>query len=227
MLRGHLHEGEAAYIRPPDPARACLELAAGCIYDGSRHPNAFQWIELWPEPRRVRVRFRTWVKGAWQIDSNQPGCPEGQADFTLAPKTTPGSVAPATQAPAVPPDYLDWLRRQYESVELLGLDVQAQHSTQLSQVYVPAITPARHAAAPPDQGTPDGRPDDRPQHELLLGRLGEASLYCPGDPGAGRPARAPACSTRSRTGWTIGPGSATACWSPAAPMASGPRTCAA
>jgi hypothetical protein len=78
------------------------------------------------------------------------------------------------------------LRRQYEAVELLGLEAQTQHPTQLSQVYVPAITPARHAAAAPNPSAPDGRPDDRPQHELLLHRLGEESLYCPGDPGAGK-----------------------------------------
>jgi len=87
VLRGHLHEGDASYVRPPDPARACLELAAGCCYDGSRHPNAFQWIELWPQtpsaPRRVRVLFRAWVKGAWAIDRNQPGCPDGVAEFPL------------------------------------------------------------------------------------------------------------------------------------------------
>jgi predicted MPP superfamily phosphohydrolase len=188
LLRGHLHEGEAAFIRPADPARACLELAAGCVYDDSRHPNAFQWIELWPAPRRVRVFFRAWIKGAWQVDRNQPGCPDGQADFPLDPEAAPGQAQPgaAAQPPAIPAAYLDWLCGQYESVELLGLEVQAQHPTQLSQVYVPAITPARRAVAAPDAAAPDGRPDDRPPHELLLSRLGEGSLYCPGDPGAGK-----------------------------------------
>ncbi|AUB84653.1 hypothetical protein THSYN_05065 [Candidatus Thiodictyon syntrophicum] len=95
VLRGHLHEGEAALVRPADPARAYLELAAGCVYDGSRYPNAFQWIELSPQPRRVRVKFRTWNKGAWQVDRNQPGCPDGQADFPPDPTPPPSLATPA------------------------------------------------------------------------------------------------------------------------------------
>jgi predicted MPP superfamily phosphohydrolase len=83
LLRGHLHETQAERIVPPDPNRACLELAAGCIYEHSRYPNAFQWIELHSEPRRVRVLFRAWVGNAWIIDRNQPGCPDGKADFDL------------------------------------------------------------------------------------------------------------------------------------------------
>ncbi len=100
VLRGHLHAGDASYVRPPDPARACLELAAGCIYDGGRHPNAFQWIELRPQtratPRRVRVLFRHWNQGAWAIDRNQPGCPDGTAEFPLT-RTTTDPLTPPTR----------------------------------------------------------------------------------------------------------------------------------
>jgi len=100
VLRGHLHEGDASFVRPPDPARACLELAAGALYDGSRHPNAFQWIELWPQtrgaPRRVRVLFRHWNKGAWAVDRNQPGCPDGIAEFPLS-RTTTDPLTPPTR----------------------------------------------------------------------------------------------------------------------------------
>ncbi|HYN79447.1 MAG TPA: metallophosphoesterase, partial [Lamprocystis sp. (in: g-proteobacteria)] len=35
VLRGHMHEGDVYFVRPPDPSRACLEVAAGCIYDDS------------------------------------------------------------------------------------------------------------------------------------------------------------------------------------------------
>jgi DNA repair exonuclease SbcCD nuclease subunit len=77
VLRGHLHETDACRFVPPDPRRACLELAAGSIYDGSPGPNAFQWIELDPNPRQIRVHFRLWYKGAWQVDRLQPGCPDG------------------------------------------------------------------------------------------------------------------------------------------------------
>jgi predicted MPP superfamily phosphohydrolase len=89
LLRGHLHEGEASFVRPPDPIRACLELAAGCIYDGSRYPNAFQWIELYPSPRRVRILFRIWHQGAWQVDRNQPGCPQGEHEVPFEPSAYP------------------------------------------------------------------------------------------------------------------------------------------
>lgn len=91
VLRGHLHEGEASLIRPPDPARACLELAAGCIYESSRYANAFQWIELYREPKRVRVLFRVWNKGAWQVDRNQPGCPEGETEIAMDQSGSEGS----------------------------------------------------------------------------------------------------------------------------------------
>ncbi len=46
VLRGHLHQPQSERILPPDPGRACLELAAGCVYESSQYPNAFQWIEL-------------------------------------------------------------------------------------------------------------------------------------------------------------------------------------
>jgi hypothetical protein len=83
VLRGHLHEPDACRILPPDPRRACLELAAGSVYDGSPYANAFQWIELSPAPRRARVHFRLWNKGAWQADRNQPGCPSGLTEVPL------------------------------------------------------------------------------------------------------------------------------------------------
>jgi hypothetical protein len=58
LLRGHLHQPLSERVVPPDPRRACLELAAGCVYDGSQYPNAFQWIELSPATKNVRVLFR-------------------------------------------------------------------------------------------------------------------------------------------------------------------------
>ena len=58
VLRGHLHVSLSERVLPPDPSRSCLELAAGCIYENSQYPNAFQWIELLPADKRVRVLFR-------------------------------------------------------------------------------------------------------------------------------------------------------------------------
>jgi len=112
VLRGHLHEGDTSLVRPPDPARACLELAAGCVYEASRYPNAFHWIELYPNPRRVRVLFRVWNKGAWQVDRNQPGCPEGVAEIPMQPATAPArAVSPATHSQ----DFDCWGRQRSDS----------------------------------------------------------------------------------------------------------------
>ena len=61
VLRGHLHKTQTERVVPPDPSRACLELAAGCVYENSQYPNAFQWVELWPEPKRVKVLYRAWL----------------------------------------------------------------------------------------------------------------------------------------------------------------------
>jgi hypothetical protein len=97
LLRGHLHEGEAALVRPADPERACLELAAGCLYESSRYANAFQWIELYAEPRRVRVLFRLWNEGAWQVDRNQPGCPDGEMDLPMGPTGSTQRKRPGQQ----------------------------------------------------------------------------------------------------------------------------------
>jgi len=77
VLRGHLHQPDLFRIVPADPRRSCIEAAAGCCYSGKPYPNAFQWIELSRDPRRVRFHFRCWHQDDWQVDRNQPGCPEG------------------------------------------------------------------------------------------------------------------------------------------------------
>jgi len=76
-------------------------------------------------------------------------------------------------------DYLDWLRRQCESVELLGLDHHESLNVRLGQVYVPAITASRLRYK-------EKRLEGELEHELLLHRLGDDALYLPGAPGAGK-----------------------------------------
>ena len=85
LLRGHLHATQSERVVPPDASRQCLELAAGCLYDGSEYPNAFQWIELSQTgtTKQIRVHYRIWQQNAWMIDRNQPGCHDGHADFEL------------------------------------------------------------------------------------------------------------------------------------------------
>ncbi len=90
-----------------------------------------------------------------------------------------------TGPPSIPFAYLAWLRRECESVELLGLEAQENHPTRLSQVYVPALTPADRIDQVPEKDQQLAA-KDRPQFDLLLSRLGQESLYLPGDPGAGK-----------------------------------------
>ena len=198
VLRGHRHQTDSAQIVRPDPKRTCLELAAGCVYDGSPYANAFQWIELRPAtagaPRRVRVLFRAWVQGAWQVDRNQHGCPDGIAEFRLDEPTDPAAAPASPARPQVPPVYQAWLRQRLSGMDLLGQEVQQGLSVTLGQVYVPALTSPERTPEP----TPG---DDRvgpsldlgrlvlreePPPAFLLERIAAASVYCPAPAGAGK-----------------------------------------
>jgi hypothetical protein len=84
-------------VVPPDPTRQCLELAAGCVYEHSQYPNAFQWIELSSTGKRVRVLPRAWLHSAWSIDRNQPNCHDGYSAFefggdSVEPPIPPGRL---------------------------------------------------------------------------------------------------------------------------------------
>ncbi len=80
--------------------------------------------------------------------------------------------------------YLAWLRRTCETVELLGLDAKETQNVRLGQVYVPAVTVSGYVHVEGDQRAKDY--SVLQLHNLLLHRLGEASLYVPGAPGAGK-----------------------------------------
>lgn len=97
VLRGHLHRPRSERILPPDPDRACLELAAGCVYEDGQYPNAYHWIELWPGDK-ARVHFRTWQHQQWIPDRNVPGTTNAEAVFRLAPESP-------EPAPAEPPSF--------------------------------------------------------------------------------------------------------------------------
>ncbi len=96
----------------------------------------------------------------------------------LEQKTGGGAATPSSAS--IRADYLAWLRRTCESVELLGLDLNDSQNVRLGQVYVPAVT-ARKA-----DDKRKAEFDRERQHDLLLHRLGEESLYVPGAPGAGK-----------------------------------------
>ncbi|MGZ8246034.1 SUMF1/EgtB/PvdO family nonheme iron enzyme, partial [Methylomagnum sp.] len=148
LLRGHLHAPRTENILPPDPTRACLELAAGCVYEHSRYPNAFHWIELCPAPRRIKVLYRAWLHGAWTIDPNQPNCPDGEAVFALG-KTTPDSpddndrnqtlLALPPSLPDLPelPRYREAALSLHGSLPIAGFKTKARVAIQLDDLYVP------------------------------------------------------------------------------------------
>ncbi|MEM9387851.1 MAG: SUMF1/EgtB/PvdO family nonheme iron enzyme [Pseudomonadota bacterium] len=98
----------------------------------------------------------------------------------------------------VPKAYLDWVKREYGTAELLGLDAQGAHAGRLRQVYVPAVTDRHPREAGPAsmeasnaelarRGSPDGADGGEPEGPVLLMEcLGEHSLFLSGAPGAGK-----------------------------------------
>ena len=197
LLRGHLHAGEAALVRPPDPARACLEVAAGCVYDGSRHPNAFQWIELWPQhredPRRVHLLLRAWIKGAWTIDRNQPGCPDGEAHFDLAGPPIHQGTVPRNPPQADPRKYLQDLWSDTAYIDIRGLvtgGAQA-HRFPIADLYIELKATRAAAPMPADDGPARAQRDQDPRLDMradhpLRAALANPRLIIVGDPGCGK-----------------------------------------
>lgn len=75
--------------------------------------------------------------------------------------------------------YLDWLRRECDSVELLGLDLKESRNIGLGHVYVPAVTNQDV------KGDRKGVNLKKPPF-LLLDNLGRSPLYVPGAAGSGK-----------------------------------------
>ena len=89
------------------------------------------------------------------------------------------------EPPPIPDGYRDWLRRECADVEVLGLRLREGQAVRLTSVYVPLITDPKAADADTQLQTAEPiRRDDNPH--LLLRRLGEESLYVPGDAGSGK-----------------------------------------
>ncbi|MEM9387860.1 MAG: SUMF1/EgtB/PvdO family nonheme iron enzyme [Pseudomonadota bacterium] len=111
----------------------------------------------------------------------------------------------------VPRAYLEWVKREYGTVELLGLEAQDAHAGRLRQVYVPAVTDRRPGegggeaaeASNADAKRRRSRASADGEQEgpvLLMECLGEGSLFLSGAPGAGK-------STFGRwVAWTVANG---------------------
>ncbi len=105
------------------------------------------------------------------------------------------TTVPRPAASPVPSGYLDWVKHEYGTVELLGLETAAISSGGLRQVYVPAVTDRPNALADSEQSArkgarlsakPHAREDEQDRPQLLLDLLGTSSAYVPGAPGAGK-----------------------------------------
>ena len=98
--------------------------------------------------------------------------PEAKSEQTIEPQTT--------QIELVPAAYLQRLKESVARVELLGLNLKESITNGLPQIYVPAVTTRATERKEADKLL------EREQRELILHRLGESSLYLPGDPGSGK-----------------------------------------
>jgi formylglycine-generating enzyme required for sulfatase activity/predicted MPP superfamily phosphohydrolase len=152
LLRGHLHYPQTERIVPPDPNRACLELAAGCLYESSQTPNAFQWIELYREPRKLRVLYRAWRHGVWGEDLTQPGCKTGIAEYDLTQPDLPEPSAKSGKGKAKAavklakdsaaelaelPRYREAAIRAHETLPIAGFVTKLRAKIQLDELFVP------------------------------------------------------------------------------------------
>lgn len=81
---------------------------------------------------------------------------------------------------AICASYLDWLRRECDSVELLGLDLKESRNVGLGHVYVPAVTNADVS------GNGQRKRSVIISEFLLLDSLGRSPLYVPGAAGSGK-----------------------------------------
>ncbi|HVV16078.1 MAG TPA: metallophosphoesterase [Polyangia bacterium] len=83
VLRGHLHTVDG--VQAVSPASSCIELAAGASYSGSGYRNSYQWVDVDPTARRVRVHMRLWDDHGWISDRNRYGGKgkDGYVDFAM------------------------------------------------------------------------------------------------------------------------------------------------
>ncbi|WP_374503226.1 SUMF1/EgtB/PvdO family nonheme iron enzyme [Zoogloea sp.] len=171
--------------------RSITEMEYDKAIDSRRPRLAFVFDDEWPWPPKC-------CDTNWQdANSNiarfreRVGNELGRALFT-----TPESLATAvlqalrqqeiTEMPVGERDraqireaYLDWLRRECDSVELLGLDLKESRNVGLGHVYVPAVTNADV------KGERKGVNLDKGPF-LLLDNLGRSPLYVPGAAGSGK-----------------------------------------
>jgi hypothetical protein len=138
--------------------------------EGQFEKDYFPYSSLEEFAIRLEADLKAFIKEAQSGQSEEPS-----ARRRHGPKP-PGP-------PPLPSDLLARLKADVGRIELLGLDVNEIPASGLPQIYVPALTRARRTGDEPERS---GETPEREGHDLLLHRLGEDSLYLPGDPGTGK-----------------------------------------
>jgi len=100
LLHGHLHDPEPSLWA--DPARTLPHLAAGCLYEHDRYPNACQVIEIEMDATGRPVAHHLWFRGwsprggHWHDDpSLYPDTPGGRLTLWI---DAPPAEGPAAEA---------------------------------------------------------------------------------------------------------------------------------
>jgi formylglycine-generating enzyme required for sulfatase activity len=105
-----------------------------------------------------------------------------------------GGLPDDAGASEVPPAYLDWVRRECGSIELLGLRLKQGQSVRIGSVYVPLTTTLREEPVAkasrkgkrPAQAKALRSSGKEAEPSLLLGLVERRSLYVSGAPGSGK-----------------------------------------
>lgn len=142
------------------------------VLDGE-HPWSAKWIDtnaLKPSSKIGKLREQVGLKHGKSLFTTPESLVNAVHEALRNHEMRTGTKDRSSDA-SIRLGYLDWLRRECESVELLGLDRKETANVRLGQVYVPALT----AAKAHEKREPDAFGRER-QHDLLLHRLGEESL---------------------------------------------------
>ena len=186
VLRGHLHQAKGVSIAPPDASRACLELAAGCAYESSEYANAYQWLELWPKTKNVKVHFRTWRDNQWMPDRNLPGCPNGVAKYPLG-SLTDSEGQPDPFIPAADfGKFLSDLHQDTGHIDIRGLvtGTPQAHRFPIEDLYIELSSSDGEAHGRARGKT--GADEPRGGSSQLYHALANPRQVIIGDPGAGK-----------------------------------------
>jgi formylglycine-generating enzyme required for sulfatase activity/energy-coupling factor transporter ATP-binding protein EcfA2 len=179
LLCGHLHDAEGVHVQELDSRY--YQFQAGAAYEGSEHPNRFQYVTFDWDKNKIRLDFRKFAKDTrrWILDSEKGK--DGSALFAM---TWIGKEhqEPPPEAPVMPASYRNWLidqGRHMDTEKLCGKSEVIK--VQLPEIFIPLY------AQSPDKQTSVERfiPHDRGvEIEALIGQ--RDCLLIEGHAGSGK-----------------------------------------